>query len=527
MKDNIVFWGANENDQKILVVLRLLASDKKVKIWTFLKNGLSPDFVEQIFADWDDIDTTTFPESNTFEERDVTENDLLPENIKADSTEIVIRAEQEWRVKVLSMRLFEMMSNEINSLYDEVNDIVEYDRTLWDTAKGYSEKLNLHNNERNITRNQFGELRVTLNHCFTKLKSLMESENEKFNTEAKENKDKVLAKLKEIEEKTKSGKNVGGLFNELKKLQTDIKNIRLSRDGRRKIWDMMNVQFGILKEKRNQGAGSRLEKRIAGLQSAIDKMEQSVKYDRDSVKFQNEKANNVNVGKLEMQLREAKAKMIETRIASKQEKLDDMHETINKLKKDLAKVENAKSAKAAKSEGKKPNNKKATESKKTAESKIAAEKPVEAKPTEPKVEAEKPTEPKAEVEKPAEPKAEVEKPAEPKAEVEKPAEPKAEVEKPAEPKAEVEKPAEPKVEAEKPTEPKVEAEKPTEPKMEAEKPAEPEVKEQVVEKSEEKPVTNQENSNPIIEKSAQDLAGTAPVDPVTSEATKTIIEEES
>ena len=333
MKETIVFWGTNQNDQKIMAVLKLRANDKKVDVWTFEKDKLEDEFVEKMFEDWESIDVKTFPEATTYEERDVTESELLPETIRADKTDLIIRAEQDWRFKVLSIRVAEMLKGEIAALEEQINAADEYDKDLWESAKSYNAKIIAHSNERTLGFDQINKLRSVLNGCFEKLKALMSKNNARYEEEANANKKMATEKINNIVSKAKENNRINDGFEELKKVQKHIKEIRLTRDGRKEIWDLLNQAFTEVKGMRKSQSSNRLEARMAGLEKAINKMQQSVDMDKESVDFQNRKAGHINATKLEMQLREAKIKMIESRIQSKQVKLDDMLATMAKLKK--------------------------------------------------------------------------------------------------------------------------------------------------------------------------------------------------
>ena len=158
--------------------------------------------------------------------------------------------------------------------------------------------------------------------------------------------------LREIENKIEQGLGLNPLFEDLKRLQGKIKNIRFTKEDRKEMWDKIDAAFKSIKEKKGSQteanashASMRIHKRYEGLIAAINKMQKSVQIDQKELDFQNKKVEDSD-GQLESQLRKAKIRMIEERISSKQEKLDDMLKTktdleskLEKEKKKLAKLE--------------------------------------------------------------------------------------------------------------------------------------------------------------------------------------------
>ena len=142
------------------------------------------------------------------------------------------------------------------------------------------------------------------------------------------------------------------LFEELKNIQRQFKEAKLSREDRSTIWERLDAAFKVVKEKRfgpqaarDSNPSDRVGRRLNGLVGAIDKMEKSIQRDRDDLEFQQRRIDRAD-NQLEAQIRVAKIRMIEERIRSKEEKLKDMHSTQEQLKK---KVESIK-ARAAKEE---------------------------------------------------------------------------------------------------------------------------------------------------------------------------------
>lgn len=391
MKDNIVFWGANEKDEKILVALRLRAADKKVDIWTFDEKICKKEFVDSMFADWDKLDISSFPKDHVFIERDASSPELLPAQIKTSTPEnadLISRAEREWTVKVLSLRLYEMIRSEVLALKEQVMSLTAYDKGSWDSCKAYWDKIMTNHNDRNLNREQASELREVVNTSFERLKELMADTNKQYEEESQANFFQITKKIDELQADFEKNPNKAkSTFNELRKLQGNMKDLRLNRSAYKDIRSKMNKAFEAVKKGMAQSNLGHFEKRVKGLKSAIDKMQKSIDWDRGSIDFQNKRSNSVHAGQLEMQLRDAKIKMINARIESKQAKLDDMTKTLATLEKKLkkaapkekpaAKNENQSEKKGQKADEKKIEDKKADEKKadeKKADGKKADEK---------------------------------------------------------------------------------------------------------------------------------------------------------
>ena len=361
MKDKIVFWGTNQNEEKILITLRLRLSDDRVDIWTFPEKSLKQDFIDQMFQDWNNIDVDNFPQPHSYLERTMGEQSLLPDEIKANDTEIVRRAEEEWYVQILSAKLKNRLQEQVRSLLHQVEAMETYDKEVWAITKSFWDKVSEHYQARDLNKEHAGALRDKLNLCFKKLKLLMEVENKKYEAEAQNIFDEFVQKIEDIKPRISPTNNLKALFGELNNLQKEANKAALTGKLRHELKKHFDEVFTELKAIRKSLVSNKLNRRINGLQKAIDKMQRSLDYDLDSLNFQESRMKNAG-GKLEMQLREAKIKMISSKVDSKQTKLDDMHKTLNELKEELKKEMKREQAQKHK-KGKQENKKQTKESK--------------------------------------------------------------------------------------------------------------------------------------------------------------------
>lgn len=339
MKNNIVFWGADEMDRRILVAARLRAKDNKVDFWTFPEKQVNAAFAEKMFGDWEELNPAEFPEGYAHLERDISSSELLPENIKTDNTELVMRAEKEWFVKVLVQRLYEMLDAEVNALHEQIMSLTEYDKTLWDSCKTYWDKIMQHNQERNITKDQAIELRGKVNAGFEKLKSLLDNNNRAYEEEAQSNFFQLNKRLENI--KAELEKNPGSsriAFNQLRQIQDEAKNLKLSRQNRNDLFNTINDLFEASKNISRSGMNEKINHRIAGLEEAIQKMQKSLDFDLKDVEYINKRTNSSSVSQLEFKLSKAKLDMLQHKIDSKKAKLDEMNKLMQELKAESHKI---------------------------------------------------------------------------------------------------------------------------------------------------------------------------------------------
>ncbi len=369
MKRKIVLWGTNEKDEKILVALHLLDKEGKVNLYTFNENIATEEFYNSMLNQWREGVEVAFPDGHELQERPLTISDsILPENIKVDRPDIITRAQTEWHFVVLSSKLYEMYRSELEDLSETIEGLKEYDNKIWNEMRAFWSKVQEQVIEKNLFRDHAHTLKNKTNKLFDRLKALKKKVEDEYEANSAKHKEVFMNELQEIEDKIGKGLGLKPIFEELKTLQNKLRGIKFTKNDRNKIWERLDASFKVVKEKRfgNKGQNStsnvsRHQRRYDGLINAISKMEKSIVRDKDDQKFQDRKIATTD-GQLEMQIRQAKIKMIDERIKSKELKLEDMYKTRKELEVRIEK-EKKKEEKRAKME----------EAKAAAEAKIAEE----------------------------------------------------------------------------------------------------------------------------------------------------------
>jgi len=354
MRNRIAVWGRDAQEKRVLITIELQVSDNIVRIQTYPEKVVSDDIFKSFMDNWRKNKEAELPEPDRVIARELSVTDgILPDDLKAEQTDMILRAQTEWHYHVLSNKLAEAYKSELAEIEDRIERAGEYSSDLWNQAKNFWQKVQGQLQDKTLLREQGNDIRKRVDVSFEKLKAMREVLNEKYKEQSVKNVAKFGELLEDAEKRITEGTHLNKVFSDLRDIQKKFHNVKFTKTDRDAIYKRIDAAFKTVKEKRGQGGGNnrnagRSQSRLDGLIKAMDRMKSGIGRDENDLKFERRRIEKTD-GQLEKQIREAKVVMIESRIASKQVKLDDMIKTRamleKKVEQEQAKAErNAKKA---------------------------------------------------------------------------------------------------------------------------------------------------------------------------------------
>jgi hypothetical protein len=355
MNNRIVLWGSNKDDQRVLLALELRVSDNAVDLFVIPDKEVSNDLDVAMHQRWRNGEVVEIPE--TAEKRSLTlslSDTLLPDDLKAERTDVLNRAQTEWHFVVLSSKLLDSYKNELANLASTVGSLTHYSQETWNNLKDYWEKVLGQVRERNLSRDQADQIKDEVNQLFTQLKQQRTELEDVARKGSLEVFNQLSAVLDDIENRIRSNGRFKSIFEDLKALQSSFRDSKMVRDHSNDLWNRLDAAFKLAKDQKFGGNGeetpnNRTERRVDMVEDQIVKMKDSIDRDKKELEFQKKRVDSSD-GQLEAQIRLAKIQMIQMRVDSKEVKLqefltsrEDLEKRIEQNKeRDLKKAEKEK-----------------------------------------------------------------------------------------------------------------------------------------------------------------------------------------
>lgn len=331
MNERFVTWSSGKVKKRQLLALQLDKSAFKVDIFVFDESDIDKEFIEKMEKEWAKGKTVVFPEKHIVIARPLSEDSLLPDELKVDETGKIRNLQNEWAYLLLTEKLVESIVDELQEIKEKVNTFTSYSKDVFEQTKTLWERILDHRKEKNIGQSKVDELKEEVNAVFEKLKSLRADENKKYGEQADTIYTELKANIEAALEAIKSNGSAKELFERLKEQRNNVIKLTLRKPSREELHKLLDEAFDLLKNRRNDREVKHNEKRIHDLTEIINKMVKSQEYDKKDLQYQIVKRNDKNVNQLESKLREAKITMLEEKIASKEEKLADVRNTLASL----------------------------------------------------------------------------------------------------------------------------------------------------------------------------------------------------
>ncbi|MBK7958148.1 MAG: hypothetical protein IPK03_08495 [Bacteroidetes bacterium] len=222
-RERYTTWATNERDEKILIALQLDTANFKIILYTFEESAITKDFVNKMLNEWTKGEAVEFPEGTVGKDLELSDDALLPENIKVEGKTGAIRQLQnEWSYVLLTTKLWESFNIELDEIKQKARELKEYSHELFDQCKTYWERALEYRKENDLSQERINQIKEEINNVFDHLKFLRQN--------AAKERDEVTEKFKaEINEalaavaKTLESSNI-----HFKNVMEELKEYRLN-----------------------------------------------------------------------------------------------------------------------------------------------------------------------------------------------------------------------------------------------------------------------------------------------------------
>lgn len=337
MNTRLVLWGEIGTDRKALIAIHLDEETAKIHTYAFPKDEATKEIQDALFVEWKNGGEFTFPENTIHWEIDANNDTILPEEVKVDRLDVVLQSQHKWSKKLMSSKINQLLTDEVKLLEEKASVVAEYDQSLFDKAKAQWEKITSYQKKNEISWEQTTVLKDKINAIFEALKAV-----KRINNENEDQANAVLVKsyhkrIEDLQAKLIYNDQWKFIFDELKKIQAEIKDINMRWNHKRGIYDQVNAIFDDLRKYRTTEVVTKTQERIKQLTKIAQGLKDSIARDSESYNLQVEKMQHYTRGKLSAEELKNRFGYILDKTKEKETKVAGIMQTIAQLKNDIEK----------------------------------------------------------------------------------------------------------------------------------------------------------------------------------------------
>ena len=298
---------------------------------------MNGELLEQLQKNWVEGQAFEFPKTTIEVAPNLNAESILPDDIRSDESGKIRAKQNEWAYTLLTAKLWESYLNELDELKKKSTELTQYDRSLFDDAKSFWERVLEHRKERDISQEALDKIKDDVNAIFEKLKTFRKTESAEFESASTKFREEVVAKLDDLKSRATEKANFKALLEEFKTIQNDSRKNRYSKSDDALLRKLFDSVFQYVNAQRNLFFSDMTASRVKGLNDVIDRLASTLSRDKRDLEYMLKKGDNSKASSLEMQLTKLKVNMLNETIASKEEKLKDIRQTLEKLLKQSGK----------------------------------------------------------------------------------------------------------------------------------------------------------------------------------------------
>lgn len=337
MNTRLVLWGEIGTDRKALIAIHLDEETAKIHTYAFPREEVSKEIQDALFVEWKNGGEYTFPDTAIHWEIDANSDSILPEEVKVERLDVVLQSQHKWSKKLMSSKINQLLTDEVKLLEEKASVVADYDQSLWDKAKAQWEKIASYQKKNEITWEQTTVLKDKINAVFEALKAV-----KRINHENEDQANAVLVKsyfkkLEDLQSKLIYNDQWKHIVDELKKIQTELKDAAIRWNQKRAIYNQVNTIFDDLRKYRMTEVVSKTQERITQLNKILSGLKDSIARDKESYAMQVEKMQHYTRGKLSEAELSNRFGFILDKTKEKETKVAGIMQTIAQLKADIEK----------------------------------------------------------------------------------------------------------------------------------------------------------------------------------------------